>query len=186
MRDGVIRVIVPRQVRPRRPGLLAGPALRPARPLPALRGFLPGWSSLLGGIEELPLLREISRSSRAICSASCARRPAITASLSSFSSPSRSTASRSRAFSARSSAASAPPAVPGTPVLHHGRPQYANQYPSPVGTTLCLRVTRESECLPARRFSFLFAWRGFRVRGCSGMECSTPRSAVSRELARRG
>jgi hypothetical protein len=32
-------------------------------------GFLPGWSSLLGGIEELPLSREISRSSRAISSA---------------------------------------------------------------------------------------------------------------------
>jgi hypothetical protein len=33
-------------------------------------GFLPGWSSVLGGIGEFPEFREISRSSRAIFSAS--------------------------------------------------------------------------------------------------------------------
>jgi hypothetical protein len=31
-------------------------------------GFFPGRSSVLGGIEEFPLLRETSRSSRATCS----------------------------------------------------------------------------------------------------------------------
>jgi hypothetical protein len=69
VRDGAVRVIVPRQVRPAAPGCL--PGLRFFPPCCCLRcgGFLPGWSSLLGGIEELPLLREISRSSRAICSA---------------------------------------------------------------------------------------------------------------------
>jgi hypothetical protein len=35
-------------------------------------GFLPGWSSLLGGIEEFPLLRETARSSLASRSASSA------------------------------------------------------------------------------------------------------------------
>ena len=42
VRDGAVRVIVPRQVRPRRPGLLTGPPLRPALPLPGLRRFPPG------------------------------------------------------------------------------------------------------------------------------------------------
>ncbi len=42
VRDGVVRVIVPRQVRPRRPGLLAGPPLLPALPLPGLWRFPPG------------------------------------------------------------------------------------------------------------------------------------------------
>jgi hypothetical protein len=55
------------------PGCL--PGLRPPPPRYGLRcgGFFPGWSSVLGGIEEFPEFREISRSSRAIfpaCSAS--------------------------------------------------------------------------------------------------------------------
>jgi len=46
------------------------PGLRPP-PRHGLRpgGFLPGWSSVLGGIDEFPEFREISRSSRAIFSA---------------------------------------------------------------------------------------------------------------------
>jgi hypothetical protein len=129
---------------PGAPGCLPGLRFFPPCRCPGCGVLLPGWSSLLGGIEELPLLREISRSSRAICSAcsaSCARRPAITSSLSSFSRARRSTASRSRAFSARSSAAPGPSAVPGTPVLHHGRPQYANRHHPPASTTLSPHVT---------------------------------------------
>jgi hypothetical protein len=53
---------------PGAPGCL--PGLRPPRRR-GLRsgGFFPGWSSALGGIDEFPLLRETSRSSRAIFSA---------------------------------------------------------------------------------------------------------------------
>jgi len=68
MRDRIVRVIVPRQVRPRRAGLLARPAA-PAPARPALRQLLPRRSSVLGGIDEFPEFREISRSSRAIFSA---------------------------------------------------------------------------------------------------------------------
>jgi len=50
------------------PGLRFFPPGRPSR----CGGFFPGRSSALGGIEEFPLLREISRSSRAIFSACCA------------------------------------------------------------------------------------------------------------------
>lgn len=73
MRDHVIGLVVPRQVRPRRPRPLAGLTADAARA--ALRRLFPGRSSVLGGIEEFPLLRETCRSSRAIfsaCSASCA------------------------------------------------------------------------------------------------------------------
>ena len=75
-----------------------------------------------GGIEEFPLLRETSRSSRAMRSS----RSAIFASLSSTGICSRPAGSRSRAFSARSSAASPGtpefPGASGTPVLHQARP----------------------------------------------------------------
>ena len=66
---GPVRVIVPRQVRARRPGLLPGFRFPAPRRGFGAGGVLPGWSSPLGAIEEFPLLREISRSSRAIRSA---------------------------------------------------------------------------------------------------------------------
>jgi hypothetical protein len=76
---------------------------------------------VLGGIEEFPGLREISRSSRAIRSASsviCARSCAFSA--------------FSCAFCARSAAAtSAAPGVSGTPVLHQSRPSVAAQHGKP-------------------------------------------------------
>ena len=97
---------------PGAPGCL--PGLRFPRPPRASRsgGFFPGWSSVLGGIEEFPLLREISRSSRAIlsaCSAICAFSSAFSA--------------RSRAFASRSAATtSGASGVSGTPLLHHSTP----------------------------------------------------------------
>ena len=94
---------------PGAPGCLPGFRLIP--PWRALRsgGFFPGRSSVLGGIDEFPLLREISRSSSAIfsaCSVICAFSSAFSA--------------RSRAF-ASCSAATTPGAsgVSGTPLLHH-------------------------------------------------------------------
>jgi len=118
---------------PGAPGCL--PCLRPP-PRRGLRsgGFFPGRSSVLGGIEELPLLRETSRSSRATRSSSSAFRAfrsAITASLSSSSIRCRSATSRSREFSACSAPESlGTPGIsgaPGTPVLHQSRPSVSNR-----------------------------------------------------------
>ena len=75
---------------PGAPGCLPGLRLPPRCGL-VFGGFFPGWSSIDGGIEEFWLLRDISRSSRAIF----ASRSAIFASLSSFNTRSRSTCSRS-------------------------------------------------------------------------------------------
>ena len=63
----LIGVIGPRQMRPRRPGLLAPRPLRPTRAALALSGAagLPGSSSFDGGLEELPELRDSRCSSLA-------------------------------------------------------------------------------------------------------------------------
>ena len=87
-------MIVPGQVRARRAGLLAGLAASRAA-AGCCGGVFPGWSSPDGGIEEFPLLREISRSSRA----SFASSSVIFASLSSSS-------ARRLSFAARSDATS--------------------------------------------------------------------------------
>jgi len=81
-RDRLVRVVAPLQVRARRTGLLAGLTLLAAL-RPELRRGPPGWSSPLGGIEEFPEFREISRSSRAIfsaCSATWAASSVVSAS----------------------------------------------------------------------------------------------------------
>ena len=114
MIDDLVRVLAPGQVRTRRARLLAGLAATSAAGLRS-GGFLPGRSSVLGGIDEFPELREINRSSRAIRSS----RSAIFASLASSSIRSRSFASRSRPFSARSASASW--GTPG-PGAHQHRP----------------------------------------------------------------
>jgi hypothetical protein len=86
-------------------------------------GFFPGRSSVLGGIDEFPLLREISRSSRANRSASsafCARSSAFSAFSSAF-------CARSRAFAACSAATtSGASGISGTPALHQSRPSVSN------------------------------------------------------------
>jgi hypothetical protein len=123
---GLVRVLVPGQERTRRTGLLARLPLHPALAGPALWQLLPRQVIGARGIGKFPLLREISRSSRAMRSSSSA----IFASLSYTSIRSRPAGSRSRAFAARSSAASpGTPAVSGasgTPVLHQNRPCMSN------------------------------------------------------------
>jgi len=121
------------------------PGLRPPRRGLRSGGFSPGSSSVLGGIEEFPELREISRSSRATRSASSAFRAfssAICASLSSSSIRRCSFASRSRPFPARSAAASpgrpGASGVSGTPELHQSRP-FVNKHDTPTWPARLLR-----------------------------------------------
>jgi hypothetical protein len=66
-----IRGVGPRQMRPRRPGLLAPRPLGPTRPRCLSGGAgLPGSSSFEGGFEEFPELRDSRCSSRASLAAS--------------------------------------------------------------------------------------------------------------------
>ena len=129
---------------PGAPFCLPGLRFPPPRRIFGSGGCLPGWSSALGGIEELPLLREISRSSRAIFSA-CS---AIRAFNSAFS-------VRSRAFASRSAAAtSGASGVSRTPLLHHSipitLPSVIKSTPSgQASAAFNPRPTTGAECLPA-------------------------------------
>ena len=99
---------------PGAPGCL--PGLRPPRRVFRSGGLRPGRSSLLGGIDELPLFREISRSSRAIRS----RSSAFSAFSSSFSARSRPAAACSAATTTGASGGS------GMPALHQSQPCVSN------------------------------------------------------------
>jgi hypothetical protein len=150
MRHRVVGVIVPGQVRARRAGLLARLALPGAARLLPAGGVRPGWSSLLGAIEEFPEFREISRSRRASLSFSAA----FSAASDATSPRSSATSARSCSFSARSrlSAASyeaAASGVSGTPVPHHSQPSVSNRHRQPAGATLNPRTPDQGpECLP--------------------------------------